>query len=281
MSACARLALAAVLLSVSACVSIDMPEAVERTMTRTFAVRPNSQLRVNIQGGSISTQSGEPGSIRVELVERVRAKSERQMDAALEDYEISARQDGELVVIVARRRPERGWKVWKSEHVSFSTRIVVPPDVALTLNTSGGPITVRGDRTGDLKADTSGGGIKVDGGTGAIDLDTSGGSISVEQALRTLDADTSGGGITVRYVGPSASDVDLDTSGGSIHVGVDPAASLRLEADTSGGSVRVDGLPFTISDNSRSHARGTINGGTGRLRASTSGGSITIGSVSR
>jgi hypothetical protein len=268
------------LVSVSACVAFDMPDAVERTMSRTFTVRPNSQLRVNIRGGSISTQPGEPGSIRVDLIERVHAKSEQQMDAVLENYEVSAKQDGDVVAIVARRRTDGEWKFWKYDNVNFSARIVVPPDVALTLNTSGGSISVHGDRTGDIKADTSGGGIKVDGGSGVINLDTSGGSISVERAMRSVEADTSGGGITVRYVGPTATDVNLDTSGGSIRVGVDPGASLRVEADTSGGSVHVDGLPFTISDNGRSHARGTINGGNGRLRASTSGGSIAISAVS-
>lgn len=267
--------------SLSACVVLDMPDAVERTMSRSFTVRPHGQLRVNIRGGSISTQTGEPGSIKVELVERVRAKSEQQMDAILQNYEVSAKQDGDVVAIVARRRSDADWMVWKYDNASFSARLVVPPDVALILNTSGGSISVHGDRTGDVKADTSGGGIKVDGGSGALNLDTSGGSITVERAMRSVDADTSGGSITVRYVGPEATDVNLGTSGGSIRVGVDPDASLRVEAETSGGSVRVDGLPFTISDNGRSHARGQINGGKGRLHASTSGGSITINGLPR
>jgi hypothetical protein len=281
MSAFARLAVAAMTVSLSACFALDMPDAVERTMSRTFTVRPGSQLRVNIRGGSISTQPGDPGSIRVDLVERVRAKSEQQMDAVLENYEVSAKQDGDVISIVARRRIDGEWKVWKYDNVNFSARIVVPADVALTLNTSGGSISVHGDRDGDVKAGTSGGGIKVDGGSGTLNLDTSGGSISVERAMRSVEADTSGGGITVRYVGPNATDVNLGTSGGSIRVGVDSEASLRVEADTSGGSVHVDGLPFTISDNSRSHARGAINGGKGRLRASTSGGSITISGLTR
>lgn len=282
MPALARLIVAATLLPLgSACVAFDMPDAVERAMSRTFAVRPNSQLRVNIRGGSISTQTGEPGSIRVELIERVHARSEQQMDTILENYEISAKQDGDVVSVLARRRPDAEWKVWRQDNVNFSARIVLPPDVALTLATSGGSISVRGERPGDLKANTSGGSIKVDGGAGILDLGTSGGSISVERAMRSVEADTSGGGITVRYVGPDATNVDLDTSGGSIRVGVDPEASLRVDAATSGGSVHVDGLPFTISDNGRSHARGSINGGKGRLHASTSGGSITIGAVTQ
>ncbi|MEO8481841.1 MAG: DUF4097 family beta strand repeat-containing protein [Acidobacteriota bacterium] len=280
MPALARLAVIAMVAPLSACLAFDLPDTAERTMSRTFAVRPQSHLRVNIRGGSISTQTGDAGSIRVDLIERVRAKSEQQMDTVLQNYEVSAKQDGDFVTILARRRTDAEWRIWNNnDNVNFSARIIVPSDVALTLGTSGGSISVRGDRPADLKANTSGGSIKVDGGEGVMDLDTSGGSISVERALRSVEADTSGGGITVRYVGPGASNVNLDTSGGSIHVGVDPDASLRVEAQTSGGSVHVNGLPFTVSDNGRSHARGILNDGKGRLHASTSGGSITIGAT--
>ena len=99
----------------------------------------------------------------------------------------------------------------------------------------------------------------------------------VGRALTVLSADTSGGGITVDYVGPRARDVNLDTSGGGIRVGVDRQASLDVIADTSGGRVAIEDLPFRgESSRSRSHASGSINGGGGRLRASTSGGGITI-----
>ena len=97
--------------------------------------------------------------------------------------------------------------------------------------------------------------------------------------LGRLSADTSGGGINVGYVGPTARDVVLTTSGGSIRVGVDPKASLAVDAGTSGGSVRVEDLPFDTLSHGRSHANGTINGGTNRLRASTSGGGISIRGV--
>ncbi len=76
--------------------------------------------------------------------------------------------------------------------------------------------------------------------------------------------------------------LDLDTSGGSIRVGVDPAAKLDIEADTSGGRVQVDGFAdFVATKKTRTHVSGTLNGGGGRLRADTSGGSIRIGAADR
>lgn len=278
MAASIRLGVALLLLPLTGCYIPDGGDTAERTLTRTFTVRPDARLQVDIQGGSITTQTGEPGTIRIELTERVHAESEAQMDRALEPYEVSATQAGDLVSVVARRRRDSSWTVTR-HNVSFSARVTVPPDVALSLGTSGGSVTVRGERTADVKARTSGGSIRVDEG-GALDLDTSGGSITVERALRRLSADTSGGGITVRYVGGSATDVKLSTSGGSIRVGVDPAASLRVDAGTSGGSVQVNGLPFDVSDRERSNVHGQLNDGRGLLRASTSGGSITIAAAS-
>jgi Toastrack DUF4097 len=271
-----RLLTVVLALPLGACIALDASDVVERSQTRAFTVAPHSTVHVKLKGGSIATDAGPAGRVGVELRARVRASSDREADAVMADYDVSTTQRGNDLWIVARRRSEVNWKIWKLDRVQVSARLTVPADVQLDLDTSGGSITVRGDRAERLKADTSGGGIRVDGGPGDMDLDTSGGSITVGRALGSLKADTSGGGISVQYVGPAVRLVDLDTSGGGIRVGVDPGASLALSAETSGGGVRVEGLPFSGDDVGRSHARGTINGGAGRLRASTSGGGVTI-----
>jgi hypothetical protein len=276
MSALIRVAAFVLVLPLSACVSIDLPDAVERTVTKTFTIQPHSTVHVTLRGGSITAETGDPGAVKVMLVERVNASTDSQIDALLADYDITLKQDAGDVVVSARRRSDDDWKLWKANRVHISARLVVPSDVKLAFDTSGGSIAVRGDRHDALKADTSGGSITVDGGAGELDVDTSGGSIAVKRVLTSLKADTSGGSITVGYVGPHATNVDLDTSGGSIHVGVDADASLRVDAGTSGGGVGVDGLTMSDVERGRSHIRGSINGGTGRLRADTSGGSVTI-----
>jgi Putative adhesin len=275
-----RLIVATLALPVTACLSLDLTDAAERTTTRNFTVRPHAHVQVNIRGGSISTTTGDPGTVRVELVERVWARNEAQMDALLADYEIGVTQAGDTVSIVAKRRAGAGVTGWLHDHVGFSARIVVPADATLELGTSGGSIVARGDRQSALHAKTGGGSINVDGGSGTLDLDTSGGSIVVERALTTLKAETSGGSITVRHVGREAQEVDLKTSGGSIRVGIDPAASLRVDAGTSGGRVHVDGLPWSSTRQNSSTAIGVINGGSGHLRAHTSGGSVTLDGAS-
>ena len=127
-----------------------------------------------------------------------------------------------------------------------------------------------------MEANTSGGSIRVGGGTAPIRVDTSGGSIHVGRVGDTLSADTSGGSISVDHVEAGARGVQLGTSGGSIRVGVSPAARLAIEAGTSGGRVNVADLPLEVEHRSRTRIRGVLNGGTAPLRAETTGGSVTI-----
>jgi hypothetical protein len=207
------------------------------------------------------------------------SENEAAANRRLSEYRVDATQDGAEVIVVGRRKNLLSWLHWGGDHVRLSATITAPPDVRLDLGTSGGRITVRGERSAPVRAGTSGGSIAVEGGPADLALNTSGGSIRVTRALGRLSADTSGGGISVDYLGPSARDVVLATSGGSIRVGVDPAASVALDAGTSGGSVRIEDLPLESLSQGRSHASGTINGGANRLRASTSGGGITIRAV--
>jgi hypothetical protein len=255
----------------TACFSLSFAGTVERRVERVFTVAAGAAVNVRISGGGITADAGEAGTVRVTLRQRITAGSEAEADRALEEYEIALTQEGNEIRVVARPK-NRNW----SNRVHVSARVTAPSDARLDLQTSGGGITVRGDRQAALRAATSGGGIDVDGGAGDLVLDTSGGGIEVGRALGVLSADTSGGGISVDYVGAAARQIELGTSGGGIRVGVDPAASLAITASTSGGGVHIDGLPFRAESHSRSRARGTINGGAGRLQAETSGGSIDV-----
>jgi hypothetical protein len=254
---------------------------IERRLERTFTVDAGSLVLVDISGGPIDVETGPGRSMQLTLVQRVdNVSSDAQADEALRDYEISATQQASTVSLIGRRHQGSSGR-WRrgDPQVRLSARLTVPADVRLDLDTSGGPITVRGERAAHVKVDTSGGAITVDGGRADFDLGTSGGPIRVGRVLGNVRADTSGGSITVDYVGPTATDVSLETSGGSIRVGVDRAAKLDISAETSGGSVDVENLPFETRTIRRTRAVGSINGGGGRLTADTSGGSIEIRGV--
>lgn len=276
-----RFALLVCVLSAGCLATVPAAPQVQRRIAETYRVAAGSLVSVRISGGPISVEVGPAGTVGVTLEQRIEAGSDAAADTLLADYEVSSVQQGDVVTLTARRKAgSEGYRT-RNSGVRFDARLTVPPNVRLDLDTSGGSISVLGDRQADLKADTSGGSITVDGGQATMDLDTSGGNIQVRRALSVLRADTSGGGITVDYVGASATDVSVDTSGGSIRVGVDAAAKLNVDASTSGGSVTIEGLPFTTQSVRGSRASGSLNGGGGRLNANTSGGSIAIRAAQR
>jgi hypothetical protein len=249
--------------------------AVERKIEKTFSIAPGAIVKIDISGGSIESSVGEPGAVKLTLNQSFRyAGSSEEADRVLRDYDVTFHKEGENVFLRVRSKHRISWG--NNSALKTSVRLVVPSDVRLDLDTSGGSITSRGEMKASVRCDTSGGNITVDGGSGALDLDTAGGNIWVGRALKSLKADTSGGRIEVGYVGPDASDVNLDTSGGSISVAVDTTGRFNLVADTSGGRVNVENLSFEATKKSHSHASGPINGGGALLRADTSGGNITV-----
>jgi DUF4097 and DUF4098 domain-containing protein YvlB len=258
--------------STSACLDHGGP-VLERRTDRSYPVSAGSLVRVELADGPITVETGDPGEVRVQLLEQVYSSSDRDADDALRGVQVAFAQQRDEVKLVAKRE-DSDWRFWRNAQVHFSATLTVPADVRLNLDTSGGRIRVRGERSAEIKADTSGGSVSIDGGTSAMNLDTSGGSITVGTALSALDADTSGGSIRVGYIGPRTRTVVLSTSGGGIRVGIDADAALNVNASTSGGSVEVDHLPLHTSDENRSSLIGLLNGGGGQLRATTSGGNI-------
>lgn len=268
-------------LLLAACAVLPASAAIERTLDKSFTVVPGSVVKVDVSGAPIRASLGPAGTAHLVLKQELRTDDAAAADKLLERYEISCTQEGDEVKLVAKQKKGFGATVWFGDTVRFAVELTVPADVRLDLDTSGGSITVTGERSAAVRADTSGGSIKVDGGND-LNLDTSGGSIQVGRALGKLRADTSGGGITVDYVGAAATDVVLDTSGGSIRVGVDPEAKLEIVGDTSGGSVKVEGFTsFVAKKKERDHVSGSLNGGGGKLRADTSGGSVRIGPATK
>lgn len=269
-------------LLLAAIAALPAAAAIERSLEKTFTVVPGSVVKVDVSGAAIQTEVGPAGSVHLVLKERLRTDDAAEADKLLERFEITCVQQGDTVKLVVRPKKSLGFSWSWNNKVEFRPVLTVPADVRLELDTSGGSIRVGGEMRAAVHANTSGGSITADGGTD-LNLDTSGGSIRVGHASGQLRADTSGGGITVDLVGPGATEVTLDTSGGSIQVGVDPAARLFIAADTSGGSAKVEGFAaaFEAERKERSHVSGRLNGGGGNLRADTSGGSIRIGPASR
>lgn len=287
---------------------------ITRTVEKTFTVQPGGNFKAATQGGDIIIKTADANEVRITARQVIRASSEKEADEILQDLTLTFEQNGNDVVAEAKYEKGRvgfHWGNWPPVQVSFT--VTVPRNFNLDLNTSGGDIAVASLK-GNVRARTSGGGLKfdrIDGdldghtsggdivlteGTARAKLGTSGGDIEIDRAGGPTEVSTSGGDITIHSVAQLISattsggnikatlteaikqDMLLSTSGGDVRIRVVKGAGFQLDAGTSGGDVNAEGLTLTIDKGGVGKSRlvGSVNGGGPRLKLRSSGGDITI-----
>jgi hypothetical protein len=240
---------------------VALPALAGTRIEKTLRLPPGGELRLDTDMGKVTvTGKAEPG---VHLV--VTSKS-KDLDELL-NFRFD--ESPNRVSITARKKHPHRWFSHLNDRVEYE--IQVPAETRLSIETSGGGITVSAMRAA-AKLETSGGGIGVRDHKGNLDLDTSGGGIRLRDVSGTVRANTSGGGVEAAGIegaihaessGGSielervTGDIDAETSGGGIRI---HEAGGRVRADTSGGGIEA------------SFARGNSNGGS----LETSGGGIEV-----
>lgn len=200
---------------------------------------------------------------------------------------------------------------WKN--IGASLRVSVPQPVSTDALTRNGSIDIRNTKSAKLRssngttiardvdgwldAQTSNGRIEAERIAGDAELQTSNGSVVVRGVGGRTRVNTSNGGIEVR---DATGDVDCATSNGSIVVNAQPPVEGIVSLVTSNGGIRAT-LPQTLKgsvDVSTSNGSLTTNlgnatisqaqwskrrlaaqlngGGTGRIHARTSNGSLVL-----
>ena len=150
---------------------LDEPHGKPRTSMRddTFTVGGKPHLEVHGFNGRVRVNSGSPGSIRV----RAKLKNPHKI-------QYSAVQDGDRVKVEARpgRQSEGILPGPFGQHCGVNIEVVVPVATAVDLETSNGPVEVRGTEGGG-KLRTSNGRIKVERFTGELEATTSNGAVTL------------------------------------------------------------------------------------------------------
>ena len=232
---------------------------------KSFDVTPGGTLKVRAARSVVSVDV-HPGST-VEVSISAPGWSDEEFN---KDFSVNLQQTGnDVTVELKARRHLSSWFSWVSRDIRID--VLVPGVFNLDLETSGGGISVA-DLSGDVRAQTSGGsirlgqidgavsaatsggGIDLSGSSGSARLSTSGGSISVGAVVGDLEASTSGGSIDAREVqgrakvSTSGVSIDLDgafgavdarTSGGSVHATLTRQPEGDCYLGTSGGNVSV------------------------------------------
>ncbi len=186
-------------------------------VTRRFEVSGAVQLVVELSAGDI-------------LINPVSTARSVQVDVvAIEQNDVqylNVSQSGSTVRV--EFKPEGRWNR-RSPRFEFT----LPADATLSLNTSGGDISVSDTIRGKVEGKTAGGDIVLKDVEGSVELRTSGGDIRAGVVRGDCDLLTSGGDIQLEA---ADGEVVVKTSGGDIQVG---DVGRRLEASTAGGDIRL------------------------------------------
>lgn len=208
------------------------PWSEEPFMVKNFTINTPANVQVRTSGGSISVAGHSGNEVEVRMYVKKNGVSswfgsDDNVEEALEDYEISIRQEGNTIIAEAERKGSG----WNTNNLSISFELDVPHQVSANLHTSGGSIRME-KLEGEHDVKTSGGSLNFEQITGYTDAHTSGGSINIDQYDGVMDGKTSGGSIRAKN---SKGELKLNTSGGSI---VLEDISGGIDARTSGGSIR-------------------------------------------
>jgi hypothetical protein len=205
------------------------------TMTRTVTlVRPVTSLTVQSYGGAIRITSGPAGRVRVSDTLTYGPLPVGGPPAVTESL------SGGHLVLADPACPQDGGCM-----VSFT--VTVPPGVAVTAITEGGPLTVSG--TGAANLDSGGGPVTATRIGGPLTVSTEGGSLLVDGLSGALHADTFGGNLTASRVDAAAATVSTD--GGNAQIAF-AAAPQQVTVSTDGGlaALTVPGGPYALTADS-------------------------------
>ena len=234
----------AVLLASCLAVGAETTEQINKS----FSARPGGKLVIDVDFGSVDINPNSAGEVTIDVKRKISRRNKADEEQFLREHPVTITQDGDTVTIYSRGKTKNTRWWFGSQRTEGKYTITVPSQFNAQVKTAGGGVAIN-DLTGDVKANTSGGGFKFARLHGKLDSETSGGSIQVSDCEGPLKVGTSGGGIDV--TGGSGS-LDGSTSGGSIEV-KDFRGPAHVE--TSGGGIRFENV-------------------TGRVDGSTSGGSI-------
>ena len=234
------------------------PEMVENA----FDVRESVRLEVDGFNGTITVNSGSEGRVLVTTIQQP------------DRVEYTAKQDGERIVIEARRLGGPDPVV----RASAKIEVTVPGSTYVDLENSHGSIEISNIAGGGI-LHTSDAAITATNVEGDYKLETNNGRVRLENVRGTFDVRTSNDIIDFDGELVPGGKSQIQNSNGSVRVSLRGIPSVRLDASVSNGTI-VSSLPITTTSSDKDHLKGTIGGADAELSVQTSNGSIKFRQVS-
>ena len=147
------------------CLSMAVAEKseVEKRINKEFNVQPESSLAIDNRYGRIDVAIGESNRIKIEVVMKVKAGSEKKAQEALDRISVGISQSGSRVSASTSISSTSGWMSWfdtGNVEMEISYNVLVPADIYMDLKQKYGSVFVETTNR-DLRIDLSYGDIRL------------------------------------------------------------------------------------------------------------------------
>jgi DUF4097 and DUF4098 domain-containing protein YvlB len=219
--------------------------------TRSYTLQPGGRLEIVNVNGTINAEPGDGGKVEVKAERRVKARTDEAAREVLNQIQ--------MVEDVSPERVRIETKVPRMSRIDQQVQywVKVPKGLSVSFETVNGGVRLE-NLDGQIVASTTNGGVRGRGLRGSVKAETTNGGVEIDMVAVT-------------------GEIDLDTTNGGIKLRLPGDTKANLEARCTNGGISVEEpLSIEVSEKSRRHLRGTMNGGGLRISAETTNGGIRI-----
>lgn len=237
------------------------------TVSRTFDVRPEGTLEVDMDFGDLIIETSPDNEVRVVV--------ERDLDEDLHELIIEARGNGVVIESEYDDQDRRGRRGRNWDNVRVEVTVHVPKSWSVEFHTGAGNVEIDA-LDGNVIGRTGAGNVSVASVGGRTDLQTDAGNIDVDGAGGRVDIGTGAGNVTVTIVSALDKDSELRTGAGNVTAYLAEDLSLDVDARASVGSAS---CAFGLRERGQflsQSCEGEINGGGAELSLSSGVGNVSV-----
>jgi DUF4097 and DUF4098 domain-containing protein YvlB len=222
--------------------------------TRTYPLSPGGEVRIVNTNGRIDVEGVDGPTVEIRAERIARGASEAAARELLP--RIVIKDDSTPARVSLETERMSGIMIGAGFEVRYHVR--APKNAVINVTNTNGQVAVNG-LTGTIVAHTTNGGVKGTNLAGGVDARSTNGGVSIEMAS----------------IGPER--ISLETTNGGVTLMLPEKAKATVSASCTNGGITVGALDnFEVTEKSRRHLEGRLNGGGTAIDLQTTNGGIRV-----
>jgi DUF4097 and DUF4098 domain-containing protein YvlB len=221
--------------------------------THTYPLTTGGQVRIGNTNGKVDIEGVDGSTVEIRAERIARGVTDTAARELLPRIEIKEDIQPDRVSVQTARMS--GIMFGASFEVRYHVR--APKNAVIEATNTNGLVTVTG-MSGKVKAHTTNGGVSGTGLSGGVDARSTNGRVNIE--LASIGSDR----------------IALSTTNGGVTLTVPDSAKADISASCTNGGISVSGVKLEVSEQSRRHLEGKMNGGGTSIELHTTNGGVRL-----